>query len=213
MVWGQQKTSQETEDWGGGSNKSFHVHVSRHVFQNGKITLCGEKHYQSFATFDGHLWHRSSGSADFWFANRQRWAILQKWIKTPTVTLLDRLITATDGEDINWLLLHSLCIQYCLTCCVSMASSLLSSPSRSELTSLSRSLSLFQITCTFSWASRHSLPWAWICSEDCDCSSGVWALVVTSSWAESSWRDDTFCCDSSSSCLICCGIIKRRGVS
>lgn len=98
---------------------------------------------------------------------------------------------------------------FTLTFCVSMASSLLSSPSRSELTSLRSSLSLFQITWTFSWASRHSLPWAWLCSEVWDCNSRVWGLVLTSSWADRSWRDDTLCCELSSSRLICCRKIKE----
>lgn len=82
----------------------------------------------------------------------------------------------------------------------SAASILLSSCSRSALTSLCSSLIRFQITWTFSWASRHSLPWRWFCSDVCT----VGGLVLTSSWADSSWRDDTFCRESRSSSLIFC---------
>ncbi|TNN68500.1 hypothetical protein EYF80_021285 [Liparis tanakae] len=58
-----------------------------------------------------------------------------------------------------------------LTCREPVVSSLLSSSWRSEPTSLRSSRSRFRITCTFSWASRHSLPWAGLSSEACGCSS------------------------------------------
>lgn len=96
------------------------------------------------------------------------------------------------------------------TCCLSTAFSLFSKLWRSEVTSLRSSFSLFMITCTFSCASRHSLPWARICSDLCVCGSWARGFEVTSSWAESSCRDDTFCWDSSSSCLICCKNIRQR---
>lgn len=95
-----------------------------------------------------------------------------------------------------------------LTCCLSTACSLFSKPWRSEVTCFRSSFSRFMITCTFSWASRHSLPWARLCPDLWVCGSGARGLVVTSSWAESSCRDETFCWDSSSSCLTCCESIR-----
>lgn len=61
------------------------------------------------------------------------------------------------------------------------------------MTSFNRSFSLFPMTCTFSLASRQSLPSA-----------------LTSNWQDISCSDATFSWDSSSSRLICCCQGKHR---
>ncbi len=74
-----------------------------------------------------------------------------------------------------------------LTCLFPEAWSSFSSSSRSMATAFRSRRRRFPMTCTLSWASRHSLP--------CDC---------TSSWPESSCRLSTFCSVSNSSRWICC---------
>ena len=235
MVWAA-KTSQ-TREVEGAATHFFHVHVSGAIKKGKTFILtikCGGGGGKSLTWLlgskkEGCLWFTQKATPPPPLQDIKRKNItnrLRLWTVAAETGATDRQTSGRGKQPwkINQnknshyniqILINLLLFQPCpwitvdfLTCRVSMASILLSKPSRSELTSLRSSLSLFRITCTFSWASRQSLPWARTCSEGCDCSSRVWGLALTSSWADSSWRDDTFCCESSSSRLICCTKIK-----